>query len=61
MWSKYTMQKGNLVKGKRSDGQELKPGTAVFKVKGSDYYHVGLYIGDGTVIEAQGTKTGVTT
>lgn len=61
MWSKYTMDKGELSKGKRTDGQELKPGTAVYKHRGTDYYHVGLYVGDGKVIEAQGTKTGVTT
>ncbi len=59
MWSKYTTAKGMLNKGKRTDGQELKPGTAVFKVRGDDFHHVGLYIGNGNVIEAQGTRTGV--
>lgn len=41
-------------------------GAAVFKrqadpkyIDGWDYYHVGLYIGDNVVIEAQGTRTGV--
>ena len=38
--------------GKRTDGQPLKPGTAVFLTKGSDRHHVGLYVGDGKVIEA---------
>ena len=61
MWSKYTTSKGTLSKGKRTDGKELLPGTAVFKNRGTDYYHVGLYVGDGKVIEAQGTRTGVTT
>lgn len=62
MWSKYCTAKGSLSKGKRSDGKTLKPGTAVFKCKNvTDYYHVGLYIGDGIVIEAQGTSTGVVT
>ena len=59
MWSKYTTKKGELSSGKRTDGEKLKPGTAVFKVKGTDYYHVGLYIGDNKVIEAQCTRTGV--
>lgn len=60
MWSQYCTSKGALKNGKRSDDKTLKPGSAVFKCKnGTDYYHVGLYIGDGIVIEAQGTSTGV--
>lgn len=60
MWDKYCIAQGKLVNGKRSDGKELKPGTAVFVLKGtSDRSHVGLYIGDGKVIEASGTQTGV--
>lgn len=62
MWSKYCTSKGALKSGKRSDGKALKPGSAVFKCRnGTDYYHVGLYIGGGIVIEAQGTSTGVVT
>lgn len=62
MWSRYCTSKGALKSGKRSDGKTLKPGSAVFKCRnGNDYYHVGLYIGDGIVIEAQGTSTGVVT
>ena len=61
MWKKYVVAKGALSKGKRTDGQELKPGTAVFKNSGTNYYHVGLYIGNGTVIEAKGTSSGVVT
>ena len=61
MWKKYMVNKGALAKGKRIDGQELKPGTAVFKNSGTNYYHVGLYIGNGTVIEAKGTSSGVVT
>lgn len=62
MWSKYCTSKGALKNGARSDGQTLKPGSAVFKCKNStDYYHVGLYIGNNTVIEAKGTSTGVVT
>ena len=61
----------DLSNGNRTDGQPLKPGTAVFKKKkatsgqksynGYNYHHVGLYIGDGTVIEAKGTINGVVT
>lgn len=52
MWRKYAAAKGSLHGGKRTDGQPLKPGTAVFLTKGSDRHHVGLYVGDGKVIEA---------
>lgn len=52
MWNKYAAAKGSLQGGKRTDGQPLKPGTAVFLTKGSDRHHVGLYVGDGKVIEA---------
>ena len=62
MWNKYCTAQGKLKNGARSDGQELKPGTAVFVLKnGSDRSHVGLYVGNGIVIEASGTKTGVIT
>ena len=61
MFRKYTTSSGKLSKGNRTDGQGLKPGTAVFtwKEKEGKYGHVGLYIGDGKVIEAKGTKEGV--
>lgn len=62
MWNKYCVSKGDLKNGKRTDGNELKPGTAVFVLKNkTDRSHVGLYIGNGTVIEASGTKVGVIT
>lgn len=62
MWNKYCTAKGKLVGGQRSDGKELKPGTAVFVLKdGNDRSHVGLYIGGGKVIEASGTQVGVIT
>lgn len=63
MWDRYCQAQGELKKGKRTDGKELLPGTAVFtynktkKKRG----HVGLFIGDGTVIEAAGTQHGVIT
>lgn len=60
MWNKYCTNKGKLVNGKRSDGKELLPGTAVFVLKGtSDRSHVGLYIGGNQVIEASGQTSGV--
>jgi hypothetical protein len=61
MFRKYCTETGELKKGKRADGQELEPGSAVFVWNGKKYGHVGLYIGNGTVIEAMGTQNGVTT
>ncbi len=61
MYRKYCVNKGELCKGKRTDRGTLKPGTAVFVWNGSNYSHVGLYVGEGTVIEAMGTIKGVTT
>lgn len=61
MWNSYCMAKGELISGKRDDGAELKPGTAVFthnKTTGKRG-HVGLYIGGGYVIEAKGAYYGV--
>jgi cell wall-associated NlpC family hydrolase len=59
MYSKYTTAKGKLINGRREDGNALKPATALFKYNDEEgYHHVGLYIGDGKVIEAQGTQSG---
>lgn len=61
MWNKYCTAQGELKKGKRTDGEALKPGTAVFTrnketgIRG----HVGLYTGNGEVIEAQSSYAGV--
>jgi len=70
MWREYATEKGAI------KNMELLPGMAVYKCRkwtGSqennrwygtepgDMYHVGLYIGDGLVIEAKGEKYGVTT
>ena len=61
MYLKYCTANGTLTKGARSDGQELKPGTAVFvwNEEKRKYSHVGLFIGNGEVIEAMGTINGV--
>ena len=61
MYRKYCVNKGELKKGRRTDSGTLKPGTAVFVWNGKKYSHVGLFVGDGTVIEAMGTINGVTT
>ena len=61
MFRKYCSSKGELKKGKRTDGATLKPGTAVFVWNGKKYSHVGLYVGGDAVIEAMGTINGVTT
>ena len=61
MYNKYCAARGTLSKGKRTDGQDLKPGTAVFcynKAK-KRRSHVGLYVGSSHVIEASGTINGV--
>lgn len=61
MWDQYCTAKGELKKGKRADGQDLKPGTAVFTYNKDTGKrgHVGLYIGNDSVIEASSTQTGV--
>ena len=63
MFRKYCTSNGQLSKGKRTDGQTLLPGTAVFTYNKTDgkYGHVGLFIGNGKVIEAEGTIHGVIT
>lgn len=59
MYLKWCTSKGELKNGRRTDGLPLKPGTAVFCYNGTKYSHVGLYVGDGWVIEAAGSKQGV--
>ena len=61
IWDRYCSDKGELKKGKRTDGRDLKPGTAVFTYNATkkNRGHIGLYIGDGWVIEASGTINGV--
>lgn len=55
IWSKYLSEKGKIDKN-----TTVVPGELVFKLRnGTDYYHVGVYVGDGMVIEAQGVNTGV--
>lgn len=61
MWDKYCTDRGQLTKKGRTDGQPLKPATAVFTGNDSNKGHVGLYVGNDTVIEASGTNAGVIT
>lgn len=57
MWNKYCTCKGTL-----QSGITIRPGTAVFLVNSAgSRHHVGLFIGDDTVIEAKGTAYGVVT
>ena len=62
IWDKYCTDKGKLNGGVRTDGQILRPGTAVFtETDNGRHNHIGLYVGNGQVIEAQGTQAGVVT
>lgn len=61
-YTEYSAPKGKLINGRRDDGNPILPGTAVF-LQGSEskIHHVGVYIGNDTVIEAKGTIYGVVT
>jgi len=63
-YTDYCKEKGTLKNGRKADGSELEPGTAVFIYKDDRkrYTHIGLVVdSDGTVIEAKGTQYGVVT
>jgi len=55
--------KGQLKNGKRTDGSEIRPGSAVFLTTDANgvksRHHIGIYIGSNMCIEAKGTKSGV--
>lgn len=54
MWDQSVYEKGIIF------GKPIPTGALVFKCRnGSDFYHVGIYVGDNRVVEAQGTQTGV--
>ena len=53
IWEKLCENKGAL------PYDELKPGSVVFKKKGEEFVHIGVYIGSGKVIEAKSVKMGV--
>ena len=53
IWKGSLSEKGKIKK-------DIPIGALVFKLRnGTDYYHVGVYIGGGRVIEAKGTVAGV--
>ena len=57
MYREYCTSKGKLTSELK---KSLQPGTAVFTGSSeTDHPHVGLYVGNGKVIEAQGTQAGV--
>lgn len=58
MYKSYCTEKGKLDATARVS---LLPGAAVFTGSENDHGHVGLYIGNNTVIEAKGTAYGVVT
>lgn len=60
IYDNYCRAKGTLKNGKKTNGEELKPGTAVFTTGDNGKHgHIGLYIGGGKVIEAKGAVEGV--
>ena len=61
IYNKCCKAKGVLTEGKKEDKQPLLPGTAVFTGTDKDRGHIGLYIGNGKVIEASGVDAGVCT
>jgi hypothetical protein len=59
IYDRYCSEKGKITDGIRKN---MKPGTAVFVCKSSgNKSHIGLYVGNGKVIEAEGTQAGVCT
>lgn len=60
LYTNWCKVKGKMLNGKRIDGEAMKPGSLVF-LKGSEekIHHVGVYVGNGEVIEAKGTQSGV--
>lgn len=58
-WDRSVTNRCHLSGGKRTDGAVLKYGSGVFKTRDDDQYHEGVYIGEGKVVEAKGTKYGV--
>ena len=59
IWDRYCSAKGKIVNGRKANGGELAPGTAMFTGTDKEKPHIGLYVGDGKVIEASGTQAGV--
>lgn len=58
IYDRYCSSKGKITDDIR---KTMLPGTAVFVDKKGNKSHIGLYVGNGKVIEAQGTDAGVCT
>lgn len=58
IWNNALSEKGTFSSGSQKEAG-LRPGYAVFTTSGDRHNHIGLYIGNGKVIEAQGAKAGV--
>lgn len=58
IYDRYCSSKGKLTDSVR---KSMKPGTAVFTGDENKHGHIGLFVGNGTVIEASGTQAGVCT
>lgn len=56
IWNKYTNPD---MRGTVGGQMTIRPGAAVFQVSDGRRTHIGLYVGGGKCIEAQGTRTGV--
>ena len=49
-----------LIEKRTIGAKNIPVGALVFKLRnGTDYYHVGVYVGGGKVVEAKGTQAGV--
>lgn len=59
IFKSYTTNKCTLKNGARTDGKQIKPGSAVFLNDNGNRHHIGLYIGNGKVIEEKSTQAGV--
>ena len=58
IYDKYCSKKGKITDDIR---KKMKPGTAVFVDHSGNKSHIGLYVGNGKVIEASGVDAGVCT
>lgn len=54
IWNQYCSSQGKL-----TENTQIRPGTAVFLLKNGNRHHLGLYVGNDTVVEARGTQSGV--
>ncbi len=58
IYDSYCSKKGKLTEDLK---KTIRPGTAVFTGDASQHGHIGLYVGSGKCIEAEGTQAGVVT